>query len=424
MRPYPALLLFVLILPLFADDSWHLLLEDETSIVAAEEESLQNALLLLRSEKPENAIPLLTSAAEGGNAVAQFSLGTCFFQGLGVEKDPAAGREWFEKAAAQNHGGALYCLALLQLEEAEGEEEQRAAMATLRQSSDTGYARAMEQLGFALLEGAPGVSRDENEGWALIEKAAVSERPQAQFEWARELLRRNEDRPEDALPFFQQAAAQGHGPSLNQIAAFHERGLAGLEKSPEQAFQNYLAAAKTGVPEALYNVSAYYENGVVVDQDLDRASEWLLESAKRGFALAENKLGQHYLSGRGLPRDPIAASAWFQRAVQHGSADAHLNLAGMLLGDFGIGQNPGQAFQLIARAAVAGHSPAEADLASLLAKGVGTEADPLRAHIIASANAEEEWAKSLLESLPEIPQDEAYTTLQKAWENDRQAFLP
>jgi TPR repeat protein len=50
---------------------------------------------------------MLTRAAEGSSADAQFQLGLMYANGVGGPKDDAAARSWFEKAAAQNNPNAL-----------------------------------------------------------------------------------------------------------------------------------------------------------------------------------------------------------------------------------------------------------------------------------------------------------------------------
>ncbi len=48
-------------------------------------------------------IPELTKQAEGGDADAQFALGICYRDGLGIDKDNAESAKWLGKAADQGH---------------------------------------------------------------------------------------------------------------------------------------------------------------------------------------------------------------------------------------------------------------------------------------------------------------------------------
>ena len=54
----------------------------------------------------ENEINILLAAAEKGDAAAQFHLGVCYEDGLGVAKNTANAAYWYEKAVAQGNQDA------------------------------------------------------------------------------------------------------------------------------------------------------------------------------------------------------------------------------------------------------------------------------------------------------------------------------
>jgi TPR repeat protein len=70
---------------------------------------------------------LLTKAAEGGSAEAQYQLGVMLANGVGGEQDDFAARTLFEKAAAQNHSGALLAMGVFAQDGRGGAEDLRAA---------------------------------------------------------------------------------------------------------------------------------------------------------------------------------------------------------------------------------------------------------------------------------------------------------
>ena len=49
----------------------------------------------------------MLNAAQASSAEAQYQLGLMMADGIGGPKDDVAARAWFERAAAQNHAGAL-----------------------------------------------------------------------------------------------------------------------------------------------------------------------------------------------------------------------------------------------------------------------------------------------------------------------------
>ena len=55
----------------------------------------------------------LVSAAEQGDAAAQFALGSCYQFGYGIEKDYAKAAQWYEAAAKQGVPDAQFNLAKL-----------------------------------------------------------------------------------------------------------------------------------------------------------------------------------------------------------------------------------------------------------------------------------------------------------------------
>lgn len=59
------------------------------------------------------ALPDLRAAAEGGNARAQYALGTMYNEGKGVAPDAALAAAWWQKAAMQNHAQAQFALGVL-----------------------------------------------------------------------------------------------------------------------------------------------------------------------------------------------------------------------------------------------------------------------------------------------------------------------
>ena len=64
-----------------------------------------------KENEPEPLIPRLESEAAEGNVEAMFRLGSIYFSGVGVPRDPGHAKEWFEKAAAEGNTAAMRNLA-------------------------------------------------------------------------------------------------------------------------------------------------------------------------------------------------------------------------------------------------------------------------------------------------------------------------
>lgn len=65
------------------------------------EELYEKSKELLNQEKFEEAIPILTEAAELGNAESQYNLGVCYQFGYGTEKNDSIATAWYLKSAEQ-----------------------------------------------------------------------------------------------------------------------------------------------------------------------------------------------------------------------------------------------------------------------------------------------------------------------------------
>jgi len=66
--------------------------------------------ILEKAEYNEEAAQYFRRAAEQGDADGQYGLGLLYAIGEGVARDPAAARDWLERAGNQNHGLAVVAL--------------------------------------------------------------------------------------------------------------------------------------------------------------------------------------------------------------------------------------------------------------------------------------------------------------------------
>ena len=69
----------------------------------------------MQKDKQFHLLSLQRKAAEKGEALAQFILGTCYLNGNGVEKDEKEAFQWFLKAAEQGYAQAQYNVGLCYL---------------------------------------------------------------------------------------------------------------------------------------------------------------------------------------------------------------------------------------------------------------------------------------------------------------------
>jgi len=90
-------------------------------------------------------------------------------------------------------------------------------------------------------------------------------------------------------------------------------------------------AVDAGDPEAMFELARLYEQGIGVDQDVERALELFRRSADEDFADAINDLGfLHYQGSLGVPRDPQKGIEFFERAADLRHPEAMFNFAALI----------------------------------------------------------------------------------------------
>ncbi|NBV15652.1 tetratricopeptide repeat protein [Janthinobacterium sp.] len=130
----------------------------------------------------------------------------------------------------------------------------------------------------------------------------------------RELALIYQARPErraDAVKLFEQAARAG-----DTEAAF-ELGQMLRAATPEQAWPWYRQAAQQGHAKAALMLGLLAANGEGVPKNQSEAARWLAKSGELGNAHAMFLLYNAYREGRGVPRDPAKGRELLEEAAHH-----------------------------------------------------------------------------------------------------------
>ena len=96
-----------------------------------------------------DGVKFLTQAAEKGQAVAQYRLGTLYERGQGIPADAAKAAHWYEMAANQGNRKAMHNLAVSYASRRHGQEEHARSGALVRQGGGAG------PVGFPVQPGGP-----------------------------------------------------------------------------------------------------------------------------------------------------------------------------------------------------------------------------------------------------------------------------
>ncbi len=262
----------------------------------------------------EAAFRWLSSAAELGNPAAQAWMGDVLNAGLaGVVLDRDVARMWYERAAKQQHVGALSVLSEMVLAD-EPSADRRAMILDLWQVlADAGDPYAQVRLAEFHM-GADGFPASPGLAETWLRAAAAQEDTGAQVRLAKLLLQSetSEEEFREAVGMLQRAAAKGD-------------------------------------IDGEYNLGICYQYGIAAPLDLDVAERLYRGAAIRGHSPAQLSLA-NLLVERETEASFREAANWFEQAAAADMPEAYLGLGRLLEGGKGVAPNPDKAAMLYRKA--------------------------------------------------------------------------
>ena len=282
------------------------------------------------------------AAASAGSTSAMILLGVMRQRGLGGPQDAAAAQTWYARAA------------------------------------DGGNARG------AALSGRPRV-----QAAMAPAAAAAAGNPREQFNLAASLER--EKKYDEALAWYERAAAQGFRPAELNLAQMYEKGI-GVRQDSDAARGRYRKLAAVGDGEARYRAARLAANA----GDTAEALRLYERGAKDDELRSILDLGELYEQGRGVPRNLPRASEYYERAAER-SRWARFKLGALAL----EGKDYAKAQYWLRRSAAEGHPGAKNNLGWMHEHGLGTKVDfgAAREQYHAALAAGSDEAKGNLERL-------------------------
>lgn len=256
------------------------------------------------ANKPQfdRAYPLFVLAAKHSHADAAYRAGTCTERGWGCRKDAAKAVQFYKKAAAQGHPGAMFRLAIAELNGELGlKKNAKEGVKWIKLSADM----ATAEFPHALHE------------LALLHERGVDNVIFVDQDYACELLA--------------QAAQLGYAPSAYKLGVNYEYGKMGCPQDPGLSVHMYNVAAQQSHKEACFALTAWFLVGApgILPQSDTEAYLWAKRAAEQGLAKAEYAVGYFTEMGIGTHRNLPEAKAWYHSALEHGDKRASTRLATM-----------------------------------------------------------------------------------------------
>jgi TPR repeat protein len=214
-----------------------------------------------------------------------------------------------------------------------------AELARLRAAAEAGDAQSQFRLGY-LLKFGEGVERD----------------------------------PEQAVQWYEKAAAQGHSDAQIGLACCYRDGV-GVFKSYEHAFEWMGKAAAQGDVLGQCGLGLAYLHGQGVRPDPARAVQYLRQAAAGGELEARRVLGRVLYFGKGVAPDYAEAATWLRQAAEQGDCDSQYLLGCMYGRGDGVPQDAAEKVRWYREAARQGQAAAQFNLAMCHESGSGVERD-------------------------------------------------
>lgn len=264
----------------------------------------------------------LTRRGEEGDAQSQFAIGNLFAVGLGVKSNKLLARNWWLKAAAQEHAEAMLHLAPMYLDgEVLGEDPGQCA-ALIRRAAELGLAAAQSSYAGLLDEGEL-VERDLKQaiGWLL--KAIAQGDTEAMVRLGLHYMKGTGVAKDLAksVTWYRKAAGMGNADGQYFLGCAYDLGR-GVEQNDAESVRWYQAASDRGHLVAMCNLADKYEHGRGIEQNEAQALSCYLKSAEGNVTAAMFSLGMMHWEGRGTKQSNMLALQWFQRAANHGHPEA------------------------------------------------------------------------------------------------------
>lgn len=228
---------------------------------------------------PEQAFYWYNESAKKGDDVGMFNVGWCYQNGFGVKKDDEIAAEWFKKSAelgyvnAMNELGDYYQNVLIDLDKAES---------WYRKGADLGDAECQNKLGVLLDKN---LDCEEANSW--YQKAMEQNHPNAYDNYATNLWEGNgvEENKQKAIELKKKAVELGLVDEINRLGVWY-----GQIGNDEKANECFLKAIDQEDPWGYYNYGSNLWNGYGVEENKDKAIEFLSKAAEMGLEEAQADL--------------------------------------------------------------------------------------------------------------------------------------
>jgi TPR repeat protein len=281
-------------------------------------DALDKGLALAQSNQYADALPLLTTACDGGSGRGCASLAWLYQNGKGVSVNETQAASYYrlgcddEYAMACNNMGALY-----RDGKGVGHDDAKAA-AFYRKACDAGYGLACSNLAGLYSRGL-GVGKDLAQSIVFFEKACDDKEGRGCWEAGSayekgEAVKADEPR---AASYYSKGCDNKDAASCAKLGRLYLQGT-GVTQSQVKAAELTKKSCDLGLAAGCETMSWMYQGGVGVDHNPAMAGTFLRKACDGGIAAACSSLGLAYEQGNGVAKDLTQAATFYRKGCDGG----------------------------------------------------------------------------------------------------------
>lgn len=334
--------------------------------------AVPHALVLISDNRVNEAMTVLHTAADEGNADAHAELGRIYLLGNDVGASLSLAKHHLEIAAESEQMYALHVLGTLYGVKGALETNLTLSLAYHERAVAAGYYASIAWLGNAYYFG---YGFEEN-----IEAALSYYRRGVEVldgcclaTYGSHLLRVESD-AESAVLFFEASSISGDYEGQYYYGECLLYGW-GCKMDYSQAVNQYRLSAASGYVPAMYKLGSCFLEGIGCEKSYDNALTWLLKASNKGHAEAMYKVGLCFANGHGVSVNYAAANNLFQDAGEQRAPYGYYLLAHAYRLGRGVEKDLNAYLKWLLESAKSGCHKAMLALAELYANSAFSEPD-------------------------------------------------
>lgn len=189
-------------------------------------------------ELPESSFYFYNLAANQASPEAEYKLGSFYATGYGTKQDRALSVSWLTKSADHGYLEAQAKLGYIYYSGEGSDKDSKKALYWLGKAADSGSSESMFYLG-DLYRSGDGINIDVNKSFQYMKKSVE----------------------------------HGYAPAIPELAFMYVEGK-GVAKNDSEFLRLIKAGADKQDERSMYTLAGLYFNGILVDQDYEKAAKW------------------------------------------------------------------------------------------------------------------------------------------------------